>query len=168
MRRSASYIRNFIFGVEDSLVSTVGLLTGVAIAGVSQDIIILTGVVLIIVEALSMAVGSFLAETSAEEFMTKHDGVSRRTIGGGVVMFVSYLGAGLVPLAPYFFVLGPSAMYFSVIGSLAALFILGVVGGSLGGGRLLKKGLRMMLVGGIAVAAGVGAAVLLAQYGVSA
>lgn len=28
----ATYFRNFIFGVEDSLVSTVGLLSGVAIA----------------------------------------------------------------------------------------------------------------------------------------
>ena len=167
MRSSATYIRNFIFGVEDSLVSTVGLLTGVAIAGVPRDIIILTGVVLIIVEALSMAAGSFLAEASTEE-VKKRAGVSQRSVGGGAIMFVSYLFAGFVPLAPYFFATGMVALKLSVVASLAALFVLGVMGGSLAGGYLVKRGLRIMLVGGIAIAAGVGAAVLLAHYGVAA
>ena len=66
---SASYIRNFVFGVEDSLVSTVGLLSGVAIAGVEQKYIFITGLILIFVEAFSMAVGSFLSEESAEKYI---------------------------------------------------------------------------------------------------
>lgn len=40
----ASFLRTFVFGVEDSLVSTVGLLSGIAIAGVSQKAI-LVGIV---------------------------------------------------------------------------------------------------------------------------
>src|SRR5262245_46938731 len=65
-----AYFRNFVFGVEDSLVSTVGLLSGVAIAGLAREEIFLTGVILIFVEAVSMAAGSFLSESSAEEFAT--------------------------------------------------------------------------------------------------
>ena len=57
--KTALYLRNFIFGVEDSLVSTVGLLSGVAVANVDQATIFLTGMVLIFVEAFSMGVGSF-------------------------------------------------------------------------------------------------------------
>ena len=30
------YLRNFIFGVEDGLVSTIGLLSGISIVGVSK------------------------------------------------------------------------------------------------------------------------------------
>jgi hypothetical protein len=45
-----TYLRNFIFGVEDSLVSTVGLLAGVAAGGVSSAAILTTGLVLIVVE----------------------------------------------------------------------------------------------------------------------
>ena len=52
---SAVYIRNFIFGVEDSLVSTAGLLSGIAATGMSRPAILLTGIVLIFVEAFSMA-----------------------------------------------------------------------------------------------------------------
>ena len=59
---SDTYLRNFIFGVEDSLVSTVGLLAGVAAGGVSSAVILTTGLVLIEVEGFSMGLGSFLTE----------------------------------------------------------------------------------------------------------
>ena len=61
-------IRNFTFGVEDSLVSTVGLLAGIALAGVGRETIVVTGLVLIFVEAFSMGVGSLLSEQSVEEY----------------------------------------------------------------------------------------------------
>jgi len=60
--------RNFIFGVEDSLVSTVGLLSGIAAADTSRFTIITTGIVLIFVEAFSMGIGSFLSEETSEQF----------------------------------------------------------------------------------------------------
>ena len=56
----AHYFSSFIFGVEDSLVSTVGLLSGVAVAGVTRTDIFITGIILIFVEAFSMGVGNFL------------------------------------------------------------------------------------------------------------
>ena len=61
------FLRNTVFGVEDSLVSTVGLLSGIAATGsVSKSFILLTGIVYISVEAFSMAVGSFLSEEFVE------------------------------------------------------------------------------------------------------
>ena len=62
----AHYFSSFIFGVEDSLVSTVGLLSGVAVAGVNRSGIFVTGVILIFVEAFSMGVGNFLSEDFAK------------------------------------------------------------------------------------------------------
>jgi hypothetical protein len=53
------YTRNFIFGSEDSLVSTVGLLAGIVSAGIERKEIIISGIVLICVEAFSMSIGSF-------------------------------------------------------------------------------------------------------------
>lgn len=155
-KRSALYFRNFIFGVEDSLVSTVGLLSGVAIGGVPRETIFLTGIVLILVEAFSMSAGSFLAEASAQEYDAS-EASGGRPILGGAVMFISYFLAGFIPLAPYVFLSPVAALYVSVSVSLAALFILGLVSGSLSQGNLLRRGLRMMIVGGIAIAAGVAA-----------
>ena len=63
-KKYSMIVRNFTFGVEDSLVSTVGLLAGIAFAGVNAGTVVLTGAVLIFVEGFSMAVGSLLSEQS--------------------------------------------------------------------------------------------------------
>ncbi len=60
-------VRDVVFGLEDSLVSTVGTLTGVAVGTQDAFIVILTGVVLVFVEAVSMAAGSYLSSKSVTE-----------------------------------------------------------------------------------------------------
>ena len=52
------YIRNITFGVTDSLVSTVRLLSGIDISGTTSRVIIMTGIIYAFVEAFSMAVGT--------------------------------------------------------------------------------------------------------------
>ncbi len=160
-RLSPIYFRNFIFGVEDSLVSTVGLLTGVAIAGVPEATIVLTGMVLVLVEAFSMAAGSFLAESSAQEYVQGTQAPGAHPVVAGVVMFFSYFAAGFVPLAPYLWYPAAAAMQLSVAYSLTALFLLGALSGALSRTKILKTALRMALIGGIAIAAGVGAGLFL-------
>ncbi len=147
-----AYLRNFVFGVEDSLVSTVGLLSGIAVAGVEVKTIVLTGLVLVVVEALSMAVGSYLSEYSVEEY--DHESSQLRVISAAAVMFFSYLIAGFVPLAPYALGL-QNAFQCSIIASLVALFALGIVSARVTNSRPLPRGLRMLAGGGAAIAAGV-------------
>lgn len=146
--------RNAVFGVEDSLVSTVGLLSGIAIAGVERETIFLTGVVLLLVEGLSMAAGSFLSESSAQEFAAHGDVAVSTSYGAAAAMFVGYFAAGFIPLMPYLFLEGPTALAVSVGGSLAALFVLGLVSGALSGTHLVRRGLRMLGIGGLAIVVG--------------
>ncbi len=62
-----SSIREIVFGTEDSLVSTLGAVTGIA-AGIGDSfVVILSGIVLIFVESVSMAAGSYLSSKSAKE-----------------------------------------------------------------------------------------------------
>lgn len=60
-------VREIVFGLEDSLVSTLGTITGVAVGTGDRFVILLTGIVLVVVEALSMAAGSYLSSKSAVE-----------------------------------------------------------------------------------------------------
>ncbi|OGG64115.1 hypothetical protein A3C18_00805 [Candidatus Kaiserbacteria bacterium RIFCSPHIGHO2_02_FULL_54_11b] len=153
--RSALFLRNPVFGVEDGLVSTVGLLSGIAIAGVGRETIFLTGIVLIFVEAFSMAAGSFLSEASVEEM---HGGAddTRGSIAAGAVMFFSYFVAGFIPLAPYLVFAVGQAFPLSVAGSVAALFVLGYWSGRKTASAW-RKALRMGLVGGLAILVGTAA-----------
>src|SRR3989344_6395924 len=146
-------IRNVVFGVEDSLVSTVGLLSGISVGGADRAVILLTGFVLIFVEAFSMAVGSFLSEETSEEYSAHREVSLRGPVLGGTVMFVSYFLSGFVPLLPYV-ILGASAFWISILASLAALAVLGSVSARLLGLSVRRGGLRALFVGGIAVLAG--------------
>ncbi len=156
MKRSDNsiFIRNFTFGVEDSLVSTVGLLAGIAVAGIAKETIIITGMVLIFVEGFSMAVGSLVSERSVEEYERK--GTSLRSpVRASVIMLFSYILAGIIPLAPYFYFIGKQAWVTSILLSLVALFILGTVNGKMANKKMFNDGVFTLTMGGIAILVGI-------------
>lgn len=64
---STSIIREVIFGMEDGLVSTMGAVTGIAAASNNHFVVILSGLVIIAVESVSMGVGSYLSSKSEKE-----------------------------------------------------------------------------------------------------
>ncbi len=155
------YVRNFIFGAEDSLVSTVGMLTGVVSAGVAQREVIISGIVLVCVEAFSMSVGSFLSERTTEEALPDYKEHESNSVLAAIIMFFSYLVCGLIPLLPYLFMPLEQAFLLSIVLSLLALFILGLVSAHLLKTKLLKSAIRMLIIGGIAIGLGVGVGLLL-------
>lgn len=61
-------VRDIIFGTQDGLVSTLGVLTGIAQGTQNRDIVILSGFVIVIVESLSMAAGSYLSSKSHRQY----------------------------------------------------------------------------------------------------
>jgi VIT1/CCC1 family predicted Fe2+/Mn2+ transporter len=153
--KTVLYVRNIIFGVEDSLVSTVGLLSGIVVGGVSKPTILLTGVVLIFVEAFSMAIGSLLSEYSAEEYLVQKEVSMRQSTIAGMVMFASYFCSGFLPFAPYLMFPIDQALWISIFLSISALAVLGVISARISHVNPLKHSLRVTLLGGLAIAAGV-------------
>lgn len=151
----APLFRNFIFGVEDSLVSTVGLLSGIAASGESGKAIVTAGIVLIFVEAFSMGVGSLLSDNSTKEFDSKEKIPLSPSLLGGVTMFVSYFVFGFIPLFPYLIFDKATAFPVSMVASLLALLLLGMFSARLAYISVLKKGLQMLALGGSAILLGV-------------
>ena len=143
-----------MFGVEDSLVSTVGLLSGISIAGVANHTIIMTGLVLIFVEAISMGAGSFLSESSAELYEHQKDSELSRSYTDALIMFCSYLVAGFVPLLPYLLLPSEQAFLGSIGVSLMLLLVLGIINAEVSRTSVWKSVLRMVLVGGAAILIG--------------
>ncbi len=60
-------IREIVFGMEDGMVSTLGAITGIATGTNDHFTIILSGLVIIAVESISMGVGSYLSNKSEKE-----------------------------------------------------------------------------------------------------
>jgi len=61
------YVRSVLFGIEDSLVSTTGLIAGVSVGGASKEVVILSGIVAIAIEAVSMGAGEYLSDDALQE-----------------------------------------------------------------------------------------------------
>lgn len=161
LSQKTGFFRNFIFGVEDSLVSTVGLLSGVAAAGNKSRDIFIVGVILIFVEAFSMAVGSSLSENSAEEFSEKKEEPLSHSAPDALVMFFSYFVSGFVPLFPYIFFSAEKALPFSICTSLVALGFLGFGSAKLSHTKTVKGIVKMVVLGGIAIGIGIGVGMFL-------
>lgn len=161
MDRFALYLRSTVFGITDSLVSTVGLLAGLAVAHTPQATIVLTGAVYAVVEAFSMAIGDFLSEESAEEYATRSAVSNRMPLFAGIVMFLAFVIAATIPLVPYVFTGEPLSLLLSIAGSILALFVTGAAGARFSRVGVMKRAFRMALLGGAAIAIGIAVAIVL-------
>lgn len=73
-------IRELVFGLEDGLVSTLGAIIGIAAGTGDRRIIILSGFVIVVVEAFSMAAGSYLSSKSHRELLQRKIAEEREEI----------------------------------------------------------------------------------------
>lgn len=64
-------LREAVFGVQDGLVSTLGALTGIAAGTQQREPVIIAGLVIIVVESLSMSAGSYLSSKSQREYLER-------------------------------------------------------------------------------------------------
>jgi len=146
------YVRSIIFGFEDSLVSTTGVIAGVSTGTHDPKVILLAASVTIVVEALSMGAGQFLSERSVHQMEKTH--TDNLVLGGGL-MFGSYAIAGIIPLLPVILFSFPVSVFVSIALAFLSLFILGYVKGKIVRVRPLRSGIEILAIGGIATLLGV-------------
>lgn len=154
------YLQEIIFGFEDSFVSTVGAVTGMAVGSGSREIVVLAGLVIIFVEATSMAAGSYLSDRAHHDTL-RADGrgdrvrdVEHRPIVAGGIMGIAYLAAGVIPLAPYLFLPISIAVIVSIFFTLLMLFLVGAWQTVFTKRAWHKSGGEMLMVGGVAIVLG--------------
>lgn len=152
-RQIAESMREIIFGLEDSLVSTLGTLTGIAIGARSTFIVILSGLVLLAAEGMSMAAGSYLSSKSAhatERLLHANDGKmfyhEANPLRAAFVMGICYFFGGFVPLAPYFFLPIGQALFLSVPLTALVLFLVGVWSSRYTKRSAMRSGSEMVIV----------------------
>lgn len=145
---STENIRNILFGIEDSLVSTSGFLFGLATADYTRDQVFVAGIIIITVEAVSMGAGAFLTEEETIEIDSKRK-ADESPIKDGLLMLVSYFIAGFIPLTPFLLLEANTAKLVSLAASVTALFFLGYLPT-----KRVKSGFRMVIIAGLAASVG--------------
>lgn len=142
-----------MFGFNDALVSTTGVIVGISTGTNNKQVVILAGVVTIMVEALSMGSGQYLSSKSAYE-LSKNKSF-RVPVIGGVIMFASYALAGMVPLLAILLAPMSYSRYVAIAAALICLLILGYVKGKVVGVSPTRSALEVFIIGGIATIMGV-------------
>ncbi|MCR4306049.1 MAG: VIT1/CCC1 transporter family protein [Candidatus Daviesbacteria bacterium] len=147
------YFRSVMFGLQDGLVSTTGVVVGIS-AGVSNPaIIILASFVAISVEASSMAAGEYSSEKAVHQIDKKHRHKDDLIIGA-LLMFISYFLAGLVPVLPFLIFPVDTARIVSIAAALFSLFIIGYFKGKIVKEGAFRSAAEMLIIGGLATAVG--------------
>lgn len=205
-------LRAAVLGVNDGLVSTFGLVMGVAGADPGRSVVLLTGVAGILSGSLSMALGEWLSvRSSAESFerqievereelelmpeeeeaelvliyqakgfteaeakvaahriiqnpVTALDTLAREELGmsadevgnawiAGITSFILFAIGGVLPVIPWIFIGGTSAVVISAILAALGLFLAGAVTSFFTGRPVLFSAGRMLLFGVVIAAA---------------
>ncbi|MBI2621215.1 MAG: VIT1/CCC1 transporter family protein [Candidatus Levybacteria bacterium] len=147
------YLRSIIFGFQDSLVSTTGVIAGVAAGSNSKELVILAGLVTITVESLSMGAGQYMSEKAVHQMDKSGKHTDNLYLVGGL-MFFSYFLGGLVPLTPIILFKLPLSITISVVFALCGLFILGYLKAHIVKVNPFKSAIEIFILGGAATLIG--------------
>lgn len=144
-------LRTIIFGVEDSLVSTTGVIVGLIAAGTPESTILAAGLITIVVEATSMGAGEFISNDDNPE-------KDKDALKKGLLMLASYFIAGLWVMIPLFLGIRNNL---PIVGfTFINLFALGYWRGHILKGKKLKYAIRTLLIGGVACSFGIAVGLL--------
>ncbi len=168
----AGFMREIVFGLEDSLVSTLGAVVGIAAGAPSRNIVILSGLVLVVVEAISMAAGSYLSSKSADEAerefaregKKKDAPMEHHPIRGAFVMGAFYVLGGCVPLTPFLLLPLAQASIVAVVVTACTLFLVGMFAAWISRRSLVRGGMEMLVVSLSAAGAGYAIGSFVSQY----
>lgn len=147
------YLRSAMFGLQDGLVSTTGVVVGISTGVMQKEIVILAALVAVTVEASSMAAGQYSSEKAVHQ-MDKTGKHTDSLLIGAIIMFFSYLLAGFIPISPILVLSQTDTRIFSVIFAFIGLFIIGFIKGKVVEHHPLKNAIELFVIGAIATSIG--------------
>lgn len=147
------YLRSGLFGIQDGLVSTTGVVVGISTGIEDKAIIILASLVAVTVEASSMAAGQYSSEKAVHQ-MDKTGKHSDSLMIGALIMFFGYLLGGIVPIIPTILFNQPQARTIAIIAAFAGLFTLGYTKGYIVEHQPLRSAIELFIIGAIATTIG--------------
>lgn len=148
----ASYLRDAVFAANDGIITTFAVVAGAAGASFNVRIVIILGFANLLADGFSMASGNYLGTKSEIEYeKIRGNKIDRQgsPLAQGMVTFVTFNLAGILPLLPYVFGVNYKFEVSAVLVAFS-LFVVGAVRGMFVGKSIVKTGVEMLIVGGFA------------------
>lgn len=154
MKLHEDYLRSAMFGMQDGLVSTTGVVAGISTGIQNKEIIILAALVAVTVEATSMAAGQYSSEKAVHQMDKSGRTHNDSLILGALIMFVMYLIGGMFPIIPTILFEQPEAKYVGIVAAFIGLFVMGYIKGHIVEDKPLRSAVELFVIGSIATLIG--------------
>lgn len=150
--QSANTVRAAVFGIQDGIVSTLGIVMGVAGAQLPGETIVIAGIAGLASGAMSMAAGEYVSVQTQKELLAIgadiDDDENVHPLKAAAANGGLFIGGGFVPLLPFLVSEGLPAIIASIFFSVLALFVTGAVLTRLTKRSPIRSGMRMLIIGG--------------------
>jgi len=143
-----------MFGLQDGIVSTTGVVVGISTGVSDKSIIVLAALVAVMVEASSMAAGQYSSEKAVHQ-MDKKERHTDNLILGAIIMFLAYLIGGMFSIMPTLIFDQPEARILAIISAFLGLIIIGYLKGKVVEHKPIRSAIELLIIGGIATLVGV-------------
>jgi vacuolar iron transporter family protein len=153
------YLRDLVYGANDGIVTTLVVVSGVAGAALSSNVVLILGAANLLADGFSMGASNVLAERSTVSATTRPS--IRQAGRHGMATTLGFVLAGLIPLSIYLFPWFEGIRFAAACTVAAiALFCIGAARSLFSDRSWVAAGIEMFVLGVIAgaVAYAVGAA----------
>jgi len=147
----AGYLGDAIFSASDGIITTFAVVAGSAGASLTDSVVLILGFANLLADGISMASGNYLGAKSEQEYERargdRQD--SSSPAKHGVVTFIGFNLAGLLPLFPFLFnIEGKFGLSAIIVG--VSLFAVGVLRSFFTRKNWLSSGFETFSIGGFA------------------
>lgn len=151
----AGTLRAGVFGISDGVVSNLALVIGVFGAGASNQTVVTAGVAGLVAGALSMAVGEYVSVASQREVLQagEEGDADADPWRAAIASLITFSFGGFVPLVPFLFGSGVSAVVVALLATGLLLYTVGATLSLLTLRSAVHAGLRQLGLGWGAAAA---------------
>ena len=143
-----------MFGLQDGIVSTTGVVVGISTGISNKEIIVLAALVAVMVEASSMAAGQYSSEKAVHQ-MDKTGKHTDNLYVGALIMFVAYIIGGAFSIIPTLIFDQPLARTLAIVSAFIGLFVIGYIKGQLVEHKPLRSAFELFFIGSVATIVGV-------------
>ncbi|OGD78334.1 hypothetical protein A2368_04795 [Candidatus Collierbacteria bacterium RIFOXYB1_FULL_49_13] len=163
-----THLREIVFGLEDGLVSTLGAISGIAAATHDKTLVLVSALIVVLVESISMAAGTYISDKTEIEqnrqrrlgflslfaFLRPHPSQTYFAIEGAMAMGAAYLIGGLISASSYIFLPVNLALISSLFLTSFSLFVIGYSKAVITQVPRIRSGLETMFISLVAAAVG--------------
>ncbi len=146
------YLSDAILSASDGVVTTFAVVAGSAGASLDTRVVLILGFANLFADGFSMASGNYLAAKGEIEYEKGNgEGLLKegKPLLHGVVSFIAFNLAGIIPLLPFIFVMEPRYGLSTVLVGVA-MFAVGALKSVYTKSNVIKGGTETLLVGGLA------------------